>query len=38
MKFDKLYEVFSNRFQKEDFGEKEAFDSKVMPKEFAMVT
>lgn len=29
-KFDKLYEVYSNRFQKEDFGEDEAFDPKVM--------
>ncbi len=36
MKFDKLYEVFSNRFQKEDFGEEEAFDSKVMPKEYLL--
>lgn len=29
-KFDKLYEVYSNRFQKEDFGEEDAFDPKVM--------
>lgn len=34
LKFDKLYEVYSNKFQKEDFGEDEAFDSKVMPKEY----
>lgn len=31
-KFDKIYEVFSNRFQKGDFGEDEAFDSEVLPK------
>lgn len=35
-KFDKLYEVFSNRFQKEDFGEEDAFDSKVMPREYLL--
>lgn len=33
-KFDKLYEVYSNRFQKEDFGEDEAFDPKIMPKKY----
>ncbi|MDB5392324.1 MAG: type restriction enzyme res subunit [Planctomycetaceae bacterium] len=31
-KFDKIYEVYSNRFQKGDFGEDEAFDSNVLPK------
>ncbi len=36
LKFDKLYEVYSNRFQKEDFGEEDAFDSKVMPKEYLL--
>lgn len=35
-KFDKLYEVYSNKFQKEDFGEDEAFDPKVMPKEYLL--
>jgi type I restriction enzyme, R subunit len=35
-KFDKLYEVYSNRFQKEDFGEDEAFDSKVLPREYLL--
>ncbi|MBE7465519.1 MAG: DEAD/DEAH box helicase family protein [Planctomycetes bacterium] len=34
MKFDKLYEVYSQRFQREDFGEDEAFDPKVLPKEY----
>ena len=35
-KFDKLYEVYSNRFQKEDFGEEDAFDNKVLPKEYLL--
>lgn len=30
-KFDKLYEVYSQRFQREDFGEDEKFDPKVLP-------
>jgi type I restriction enzyme R subunit len=30
-KFDKIYEVYSSRFQKEDFGEEEKFDPKVLP-------
>src|SRR6185295_19728218 len=30
-KFDKIYEVYSSRFQTEDFGEDEKFDPKVMP-------
>lgn len=34
LKFDKLYEVYSNRFQKEDFGDEDKFDSKVMPNEY----
>ena len=33
-KFDKLYEVYSNKFQKEDFGEEDKFDAKIMPKEY----
>jgi type I restriction enzyme R subunit len=36
LKFDKLYEVYSNRFQREDFGEEDAFDSKVVPKEYLL--
>lgn len=31
LKFDKVYEVYSQRFQKEDFGEEEKFDPKVLP-------
>ena len=30
-KFDKIYEVYSSRFQMHDFGEDEKFDPKVMP-------
>ncbi|HND56266.1 MAG TPA: DEAD/DEAH box helicase family protein, partial [Pirellulaceae bacterium] len=36
LKFDKIYEVYSNRFQKEDFGEDDAFDSKVMPNAYLL--
>ena len=35
-KFDKLYEVYSNRFQREDFGEEDNFDSKVMPQDYLL--
>ncbi len=35
-KFDKLYEVYSNRFQREDFGEEDAFDAKVMPNDYLL--
>lgn len=35
-KFDKIYEVYSNKFQKEDFGEDEPFDPKVLPKEYLL--
>ena len=35
-KFDKLYEVYSNKFQKEDFGEEDAFDPKVMPRDYLL--
>jgi len=34
LKFDKIYEVYSQRFQKEDFGEGEEFDPKVLPNEY----
>ena len=30
-KFDKIHEVYSQRFQREDFGEDERFDPKVLP-------
>ncbi|MDA2923311.1 DEAD/DEAH box helicase family protein [Acidobacteria bacterium AH-259-L09] len=30
LKFDKIYEVYSQRFQKEDFGEEDKFDPKVL--------
>jgi type I restriction enzyme R subunit len=33
-KFDQLYEVYSSRFQKDDFGEEEKFDPKTMPKRY----
>lgn len=33
-KFDKLYEVYSQRFQREDFGDDEKFDPKVLPNEY----
>ena len=31
LKFDKIYEVYSQRFQREDFAEEEKFDPKVLP-------
>ncbi len=31
LKFDKIYEVYSQRFRREDLGEDEKFDAKVMP-------
>lgn len=34
LKFDKVFEVYSQRFQKEDFGEEEKFDPKVMPNSY----
>ena len=33
-KFDKLYEVYSQRFQREDFEEGDAFDPHVLPKSY----
>lgn len=35
-KFDKLYEVYCNKFQKEDFGDEDTFDSKVLPREYML--
>lgn len=34
LKFDRIYEVYSQRFQKEDFGEEEKFDPKVLPSSY----
>lgn len=34
LKFDKIYEVYSQRFQREDFGEDERFDPKVLPNDY----
>jgi type I restriction enzyme R subunit len=31
LKFDKIYEVYSQRFRREDLGEDQKFDAKVMP-------
>jgi type I restriction enzyme R subunit len=31
LKFDKIYEVYSQRFKREDFDENDKFDSKVLP-------
>ncbi len=31
LKFDKVYEVYSQRFQREDFDEEEKFDPKILP-------
>jgi type I restriction enzyme R subunit len=36
LKFDKIYEVYSQRFRHEDFGEDEKFDPKVLPKRYLM--
>src|SRR5439155_20676736 len=36
LKFDKVYEVYSQRFQKEDFGEEEKFDPKVLPSSYLL--
>jgi type I restriction enzyme R subunit len=33
-KFDRVYEVYSSRFQREDFGEEERFDPKLLPTEY----
>ena len=34
LKFDQIYEVYSQRFQREDFDEKEKFDPKVLPTKY----
>jgi type I restriction enzyme R subunit len=34
LKFDKIYEVYSQRFRREDLGEDEKFNPKVMPREY----
>jgi len=34
LKFDKIYEVYSQRFQAEDFDENEKFDPKVLPNSY----
>lgn len=34
LKFDKIYEVYSQRFQREDFGEDEKFDVSVLPNNY----
>jgi len=31
LKFDRIYEVYSQRFHREDFGEEEKYDPKVLP-------
>ena len=36
LKFDKVYDVFSQRFQREDFGEEEKFDPKVLPSAYLL--
>lgn len=33
-KFDQIYEVYSSRFQTEDFGEEDKFDPKVLPQKY----
>lgn len=35
-KFDKIHEVYSQRFAREDFGEEERFDPKVLPQAYLM--
>lgn len=34
LKFDKIYEVYSQRFQRDDFDEEEAFDPQVLPSSY----
>lgn len=36
LKFDKVYDVFSQRFQRGDFGEEEKFDPKVLPSAYLL--
>lgn len=34
LKFDQIYELFSQRFQREDFGEDEKFDPTILPQKY----
>ena len=34
LKFDQIYEIYSQRFKREDFDEKEKFDPKVLPTKY----
>ncbi|HMP02940.1 MAG TPA: type I restriction-modification enzyme R subunit C-terminal domain-containing protein [Gemmatales bacterium] len=36
LKFDKIYEVYSQRFRREDLGEEDKYDPKVLPKEYLL--
>lgn len=36
LKFDKIYEVYSQRFRREDLGEEEKFDPKVLPASYLL--
>jgi type I restriction enzyme R subunit len=36
LKFDKVYELYSQRFQREDFGEEDKFDPKVLPSSYLL--
>jgi len=36
LKFDRIYEVYSSRFHREDFGEDEKFDPKVLPQRYLL--
>jgi type I restriction enzyme R subunit len=36
LKFDKIYEVYSQRFQREDFDEDEKFDPKLLPQSYLL--
>jgi type I restriction enzyme R subunit len=36
LKFDKIYEVYSQRFQREDLGEDSKFDPKVLPRSYLL--
>jgi type I restriction enzyme R subunit len=36
LKFDKIYEVYSQRFHREDLGEDEKFDPKVIPRDYLL--
>lgn len=35
-KFDQIFEVYSNKFQKDDFGDDEPFDPKIMPRDYLL--